>query len=230
MFVNLLVAVTIAMSGPSVPGWAQGDLQPAADEAYSVDLESQGFVNGRMPDTRLLAVGSCVLERDAAYAFALMSEAARVDGVVLDPGDCYRSYAAQDAVRSRRCEDEVREVTALDAVTGEVTVVSRETVTVCEGPPTARAGSSNHGWGRAIDFTAGGRSMGCGDEAFAWLQENGAGFGWVHPAWAHCGRSTQEAWHWEWAGVQEVPPVLSGLAFEGSAAFPISLVPESRVR
>jgi hypothetical protein len=222
---NLVVALAVVLL-TAVPGWTQSDLQPAAAEATSADLESEGLRNGRMPDHRLIEVEGCRLERDAAYAFALMSDAARVDGITLQPGDCYRSYEAQSSARARRCDDEVREVTALDAVTGEVTVVSRETVTVCEGPPTAPAGSSNHGWGRAIDFV----SMQCGDTTFAWLQERASEFGWVHPSWAECGRSTQEPWHWEWAGVEPVPPILSGLAFEGSDAFPRSLAPRSRVR
>ena len=222
---NQVIALVMVVFA-AVPGWTPAELRPAAAEATSTDLESEGLRNGRMPDLRLIEVEGCLLERDAAYAYALMSDAARTDGLTLQPGDCYRSFEAQSSARDRRCDEEVREVTALDAVTGEVTVVSSETVTVCEGPPTARAGSSNHGWGRAIDFA----SMSCGDAAFAWLEARASEFGWVHPPWAQCGRSTQEAWHWEWAGVEPVPPILSGIAFEGSDAFPRSLVPTSRVR
>lgn len=223
---NLVTMFAVLVFAPLAPVWGNGALQPVSEEAYTADLEEQGMRNGRMSQHRLLEVEGCLLERDAAYAFAVMMDAARTDGITLDAGDCYRSYDAQAAARSRRCEEEVREVTALDVVTGERIVVSEERVEVCEGPPTAKAGSSNHGWGRAIDF----RSMGCRDEAFAWLQERGSEFGWVHPDWARCGRSSQEPWHWEWGGVREVPPVLSGIAFEGSSAFPRSYVPEGRVR
>jgi LAS superfamily LD-carboxypeptidase LdcB len=79
---------------------------------------------------------------------------------------------------------------------------------VCSGPPIAKAGHSNHGWGRAVDFTDGSGVLACADEAFLWMQGNAYRFGWVHPDWATCGKSTQEPWHWEFAGVTD--PLLLG--------------------
>ena len=38
------------------------------------------------------------------------------------------------------------------------------------------------------------------------MQGNAHRFGWVHPDWAHCGMSTQEPWHWEFAGVTDPSP------------------------
>jgi hypothetical protein len=35
------------------------------------------------------------------------------------------------------------------------------------------------------------------------MQGNAHRFGWVHPDWAHCGKVTQEPWHWEYAGVTD---------------------------
>jgi hypothetical protein len=52
-----------------------------------------------------------------------------------------------------------------------------------------------------VDFTDGRAVLSCTDRAFRWLQGNAYRFGWVHPRWAWCDRSTREPWHWEYAGV-----------------------------
>ena len=60
----------------------------------------------------------------------------------------------------------------------------------------ATPGSSNHGWGLAIDL--------CGAEtnssaAMGWLAENGPAYGWANPDWARRGGSgAYEPWHWEY--------------------------------
>jgi D-alanyl-D-alanine carboxypeptidase len=60
----------------------------------------------------------------------------------------------------------------------------------------ATPGSSNHGWGLAIDL--------CGAEtnsssAMAWLAENGPAYGWDNPDWARRGGAgAYEPWHWEY--------------------------------
>ena len=59
-------------------------------------------------------------------------------------------------------------------------------------------GTSNHGWGVAIDFACGADSY--GSAAYQWLKTNGPRFGWNHPAWAEPGGSRQEPWHWEYTG------------------------------
>lgn len=67
-----------------------------------------------------------------------------------------------------------------------------------EQPPgfAAVPGTSNHGLGQAID-------LGCGiqnfrSERWNWMEENGARYNWVHPAWAKS--SPFEPWHWEYEG------------------------------
>ena len=66
----------------------------------------------------------------------------------------------------------------------------------------ARPGTSNHGWGVAVDthyyntndvrqsFTWGG-------EAFLWMTANARTYNWEHPSWAQENGSKPEAWHWE---------------------------------
>ncbi len=59
-------------------------------------------------------------------------------------------------------------------------------------------GTSNHGWGVAVDFACGADSY--GSPAYAWLKANGPRFGWTHPAWAEPGGGRPEPWHWEFTG------------------------------
>jgi cell wall-associated NlpC family hydrolase len=51
-------------------------------------------------------------------------------------------------------------------------------------------GTSNHGWGLAVDFCG-------GPQQHAWLMANGGRFGWANPPWAWPGRGREEPWHWE---------------------------------
>ncbi len=59
-------------------------------------------------------------------------------------------------------------------------------------------GTSNHGWGVAVDFGCGAESF--GSPAYAWLKANAGRFGFAHPVWAEPGGSRPEPWHWEYVG------------------------------
>jgi len=194
-----LLVVLIAGLGPG----EEPEYVPAGTEAYSLDLDVDGYVNGRMESDRLLSIRGCVLERDAAYLYALMLEAAEEDGISLGFVDCYRSYSQQKAAYERRCPIVETPLYSVDASTGEQVQTGVNRARECTGPPVAPAGASNHGWGRAIDFTDGRGVLTCYDEEFHWLKNNAHRFGWVHPAWASCGLESQEPWHWEWAGVTD---------------------------
>ena len=205
---NAILSLTLLASTALTPVWSQADYSPISDEAYTEDLEIAGIRNGYMPTTRLMDVAGCTLDRDAAYTLALMIEAAAEDGVGLYPGDCYRTFAQQQSAWEARCPIVKHDITTVDAETGESVVVGRTSERECTGAPIAPAGKSNHGWGRATDFTSSGRStLDCNDSAFTWLNANAAQFGWVHPDWATCGLSTAEPWHWEWGGVQYALPL-----------------------
>jgi D-alanyl-D-alanine carboxypeptidase len=60
----------------------------------------------------------------------------------------------------------------------------------------ATPGTSNHGWGLAIDFcTSENRSS----AVMKWLGENGPIYGWDNPDWARRGGAgAYEPWHWEY--------------------------------
>jgi hypothetical protein len=194
-----LLVVLIAGLGPG----EEPEYVPAGIEAYSIDLEVDGFVNGRMESDRLLSVSGCVLERDAAYMYALMLEAAEDDGVYLGFEDCYRTFSQQKSAYERRCPVVETPVFVVDPVTKEKVQTGVTRARECTGAPVAPAGASNHGWGRAVDFTDGRGVLTCYDSEFHWLKNNAHRFGWVHPAWATCGLKSQEPWHWEWAGVTD---------------------------
>lgn len=62
----------------------------------------------------------------------------------------------------------------------------------------ARPGTSNHGWGVALDLCGGVESFGTVE--YRWMTENGPAAGWVNPSWARAGGSRPEPWHWEYVG------------------------------
>lgn len=196
MPVFLVVVAIVASTTALLPRY-----EPAGTEAYSLDLEIDGYVNGFMEAERMMSVNGCLLERDAAYTYSMMVEAAARDGVRLRHEDCYRTYHQQSRAYDRRCPVTAVPVYGTDPDSGERVEAGTQQMRVCSGPITAPAGESNHGWGRAIDFSNGRRVIGCYDTEFHWLKLNARHFGWVHPPWAHCGMRNQEPWHWEYGGV-----------------------------
>lgn len=193
-----LVLVASLASGTSLPNY-----EPAGDSAYTLDLELDGYENGYMDAARLLKVGKCELERDAAYTYSLMLEAAENDGVRLLGSSCYRTFANQERAYNRRCPIKTVAIYENNGVSGARVQVGTKSMRVCSGPPTARAGESNHGWGRAVDFVDRRGLLDCYDSEFHWLMRNAHRFGWVHPGWAGCGMPLEEPWHWEYAGVTD---------------------------
>jgi hypothetical protein len=56
-------------------------------------------------------------------------------------------------------------------------------------------GTSNHGWGLAIDF--GGQMTRFGTAEFNWMNANAPNYGWGHAFWARPGGINPQPWHWE---------------------------------
>lgn len=142
--------------------------QAAADEAAGA---WGGYPNGLIPAAALCRIGVAahVLRCDAAQAFQAMSQAyAATFGRPLCLTDSYRTFDAQ--------VDLYRRKPALAAVPG----------------------TSNHGWGLAVDLCGGAESF--GTPQHRWLTEHAAAFGWVNPGWARQGGGREEPWHWEYAG------------------------------
>lgn len=156
-------------------------------------LEAAGYENGRLPEGLLTDVSDradhrCLVAQvgGADFAWMLLVAAADSEGVTVEGGWCYRTYEAQeDAWNRRRCY-----------IPGN-----------CDGdpyPPTARPGTSVHGWGLAIDIWGAAGLLACSSPELLWLQINAPRYGWVNPEWARCGRSGAEPWHWEYVGTDLV--------------------------
>lgn len=195
-----------AASGPAPEGIEQVDsdgygFNPCATLGYNIPNTGRsgawgGHQNGRIPQASLCRSrdgspaqpgdgASSLLECNAARAFAAMNrEYESYFGYPMGGSRVnawgYRDYQGQVATAVRNC--------------GSAT--SRN----CS-PPTARPGSSNHGWGLAVDMTTNGcgTNNGCGFKTahFRWLQENAHRFGFFHPEWARQGSRSAEYWHWE---------------------------------
>ncbi|PSK97525.1 D-alanyl-D-alanine carboxypeptidase-like protein [Haloactinopolyspora alba] len=126
--------------------------------------------NGELDSDSLCEIGNGhALRPDAAAAFVALDEAyadATGASLVACVTDSYRSYDQQ--------------------------------VELSEEKPglAAEPGTSNHGWGTAVD-------IGCGAELFTgalheWLITHGTEYGWHNPRWARSDGVRPEPWHWEY--------------------------------
>ncbi len=177
---NTESAPTTTSIGPSVVAQvaAAGSTcgQPAANPAGGTGSAAWGgYQNGRIPATALCPVPSAPalqLECGAATAFDQLNTAFKAQfGPDIGITDGYRSYDEQVQCRL-------------------------EKGSLCANP-----GTSNHGWGKAVDIGGCcGVNTGTGP-AFDWLTANAGRYGWNHPAWAQAAGSKPEPWHWEFGAI-----------------------------
>jgi hypothetical protein len=133
-----------------------------------------GYGNGQLPVSALCALWGApgqMLRADAAAAFNRMSKAyAAAFGTPLCVTSSYRTYAKQV-----------------------------ELYATMPAGYAAVPGTSNHGWGLAVDLCGGIQVD--GSPQHMWLLSNAAAYDWFHPAWAlPGGGGPHEPWHWEYAG------------------------------
>lgn len=131
-----------------------------------VPSELQVYGNGRIPDGVLQPVGqgSHVLYAPAAEAYQAAVATAAADGIELRITDSYRTYDQQ------------------------VDLVERKGL-YSQGGYGAEPGTSNHGWGLAVDFDV------TDPTTLAWLRNNAYRFGFVEAV-------PREPWHWEFRPTQ----------------------------
>ncbi|MFC7326653.1 D-alanyl-D-alanine carboxypeptidase family protein [Marinactinospora rubrisoli] len=127
-----------------------------------------GYPNGLVPQNALceLHESGHFLRADAAVDFLMMNEAFTENfGKEICLTSSYRDLANQQRV-------------------------------YVEQPPgnAAVPGTSNHGWGLAVDMCGGVQNQ--GSPEFNWLEANSRTYGWFHPQWAYS--SPFEPWHWEY--------------------------------
>jgi hypothetical protein len=176
-----LLAVAVVLLLPATPAGAGG----AAVRPDNAPTPLAGTENGEVPERRLItAAPGCRVERGAGPSLALLFRLAQRSGVDLTGRDCYRPLSGQVAVSQQW------------TAAGNSACAAAPTT----GPGGQVQGTSNHGWGKAVDFGDPG-PMGFGTRGYAFLKAQAAVLGWNHPAWAEPGGSPcPEAWHWEWVG------------------------------
>lgn len=122
----------------------------------------EAYANGQIPLGALAPIpGGEFMWGPAAHAFTRMAGDAARAGITLPVVDAYRPY-----------EDQVR--------------LADELGLYSQGGLAAVPGTSQHGWGRAIDLEL-------DDRALAWMRTNAAAYGFHETV-------PREPWHWEFHG------------------------------
>jgi hypothetical protein len=161
----IAVGVTLVASAC---GPAPSGINPI--NGYNKPTKPAGVTNGNISSTKLSVYsGNCRLWSQSYGPASAMALAARKVGVSLVYADCYRDYAGQVYWRTWWCN-----------------------VGKCGNA--AVPGTSNHGWGKAIDIHDLSGGLPTGGSAYRWLKANAGRFGYNNPI------LTNEAWHWEWVG------------------------------
>lgn len=126
-----------------------------------VPAELARYGNGRLPETALRPVGEGPhrLWGPAATSLTALMRAAREDGVTIGITDSYRPYAEQVDVARRKG-------------------------LYSQGGLAAKPGTSDHGWGMAVDLDLDARAQ-------SWMRTNAARFGFAED-------TPREPWHWKY--------------------------------
>lgn len=162
-----------------------------------------GHKNGRIPESELDTVpwdSSVWAEKTTIAALKELNEAYKKDhgGKNIAIVSAYRSYDRQVQVRADWCNRGA-----------------------CSNA--AKPGTSNHGWGKAIDFRNFGGLKQYSHPNFKWMQKNGPRFGFHHPPnMGPNGRGPYEPWHWEYRGVvsedSDAPATAAGMGVSAGTA------------
>ena len=179
--------ITVAAQQIAVTG--DEDAKAAVAKVEEQARSTDGYTNGDIPLKVLCAVAfapSQHLRCDAAEALARLNAAYRVDfGHDLKISGSYRTLEEQISTRAAK------------------------------GTMAAVPGTSNHGWGLAIDLD---QANGYRSAQYAWLKANAMTYGWHHPVYMdEGGRGPHEPWHWEFgtsddAGTGTSVPITVGVA------------------
>lgn len=152
-----------AIAGQAAPLGARA---PGGYGSLPVPEDLRALGNGKLPENALTEIsqGRHRLFAPAAASWDNLVAAAKADGIEIRITDSYRDYAEQ------------------------VDLVERKGL-YSQGGLAATPGTSNHGWGMAVDADV-------TDAATRnWLQVNGPRFGWIESV-------PREPWHWEFRPAQ----------------------------
>lgn len=209
------IAAPILMGGAQTDAPIFADAQPVEyDGPNTVDVVAAGATTTDVP----AGIAQSVSEDQRAYLVASRSEQREVlegceSGVrpagtngQLATSDLCRvmnnQYLRADAAIALAALNEQYQARfghAMCVTDGYRTLSTQYTLKATKGSLAATPGTSNHGWGLAIDI--------CPDtyqawDKWNWLKENAPTYGWAQPGWAS---RSYEPWHWEYtAGVEEM--------------------------
>lgn len=162
-----LAAPHILLVGGSVSRSNERSVLPGCNDQTP---DVGGVLNGQLPASMLCTLWDPrrQLRSDAAVAIAKLNIAYQQQfGHPMCFNDAYRSLAQQIKVKAER------------------------------GGFAARPGTSEHGWGLAVDLCDG-VDGGPSSPTYQWMRENAPFYGWDNPAWAQAGGAgPYEPWHWE---------------------------------
>jgi murein DD-endopeptidase MepM/ murein hydrolase activator NlpD len=132
-----------------------------------------GYINGMIPPSVLCHLKSApnhLLRCDAARAYDALALSFKAEfGQSLCITDSYRSFATQ-------------------------------VMTFANKPKLAAVpGTSNHGWGLAVDLCGGIERFGTPQSE--WMAKRAEMYGWVHPKWSGEAGGKPEPWHWEFGHI-----------------------------
>ena len=159
-------ATTVGTSGSSATATAAdaGDLRAAARlspgqyGSLQPPAELVGYGNGQVPAGALQSIGGeHRLYAPAAKAFTRMAADAKAQGVTIGVNESYRSLAEQQRL-------------------------ANELGLYSQGGKAAAPGTSNHGWGLALDLQLDGKAQ-------QWMRDNSHRYGFVEDV-------AREPWHW----------------------------------
>jgi len=149
-----------------------------------------GYVNKQSKPITCCTIGPFLLEKNTAYDYILMSNAAAKDGIGLKIRSGFRTMEEQTALYNERKNPAVAKVKGVAAVPG----------------------TSNHQSGIAIDIavnmTKADYIAGIRSAEYLWLEKFGAEFGFDHKE----GAQVNEPWHWT-----HLPTTVVGAAAFASA-------------
>jgi hypothetical protein len=175
-----LLATTLVLVGLLAdPAAAESPVRPDNKPTPVADRE-----NGRLRSSDLITVlPGCRAYRAAAPSLALLFRQAAAVNVPLFGNDCYRPIDDQVSLYSYNTSNG-----------------GPCTATPSYYPDGRVRGTSNHGWGKAVDFGNRGGSLTFSSPGYRFLTQYAARVGWNHPGWARQGQACAEPWHWEWVG------------------------------
>ncbi len=152
-FESALVAAQSSVGAPRAASGVPGT------KSARVPAELLRFGNGKIPKDALssIGIGQHRLSTRAAVAFRSLHAAAAAEGINFGVTDSYRDYDSQVDLAKRKG-------------------------LYSEGGLAARPGTSDHGWGLAVDLDLDAKAL-------AWMRANAGKFGFVEDV-------PRESWHW----------------------------------